>query len=409
MVFIRSLCGNENGVVLTTALLFITILALLGSAAVVATTTDIQIGANFKDNRQALYDAEAGVYYAIAKIEADLKAGNISLPSRIGNSTSLFYHTPSGFSFIVSNVSMTHSNRYVFASTGAGSRASKAEIEVSFKRDTAIHYGAFGDVKACFEAHSNLYSYDSRVTSYPTPSDSTGKGNVGSNGFVSVKNDSLIDGEAALGDDDNGNEAALQNTGATFIGTAGVDVERIDPDPLGVVGGAYATRFTTYSNRNDNFLASSAITGDELILGNGMTTTLNGKAGGANYYLTNIRLGDGAQVVIDASAGPVNVFLTGRLSSGSGADIHVIGNPTDFSLFSNSNTPIDINNSGSFRGFIYAPYAKIELANHLTLYGAVWGREVEMKNSVDFYYDTALQEKFLSNDLILVSWRDVRS
>ena len=52
---------NERGAVLVISLMFMVILALLGTTAVMLTTTDIQIGANYKTSRQSYYAAEAGL------------------------------------------------------------------------------------------------------------------------------------------------------------------------------------------------------------------------------------------------------------------------------------------------------------------------------------------------------------
>jgi len=57
-------CGNENGTVLTVALILVAIMALVGATAVVLTTTDIKIGANYKDSGKAFYVAEAGAQEA---------------------------------------------------------------------------------------------------------------------------------------------------------------------------------------------------------------------------------------------------------------------------------------------------------------------------------------------------------
>ena len=406
---INILYNNEKGMVLTAALIFLAVLGLVGSTAVVVTTTDMKIGGNYTSSKEAFYDAEAGVQYAISKIEADLVGGTLSLPSTVGSSVSLGYTSPTSFSFNLSSLSSTDTNRYRFTSTGNGTRNSQTTIEAIFSRAPAINFAAFGDVKADFKANSNVYSYDSGTTPNPVPGDSTGEGDIGSNVLVSVKNDTFIDGDAALGNDAGGSEATIADTGATFTGTGGVDIDRVDPDPLGVVGGEYADNFTTYGSSNDNALASPAIASNEINLGNSHTMTLYGKAGGANYYLTSVQMGNSAEIIVDASAGPVNIYLTGGFSSNNGAEINIVnGGPTDFSLFSNSTSNIDIRNSGSFIGLIYAPYAEVEFKNSVTVYGSVWAKEVEMKNSVDFYFDTALQDKYQSNDLTLISWRELR-
>lgn len=62
---------NEKGFVLPVAFIFLVVLGLLGTTAVVVTTTDIKIGGNYKTSEQAFYAAEAGVDEARARLKAD--------------------------------------------------------------------------------------------------------------------------------------------------------------------------------------------------------------------------------------------------------------------------------------------------------------------------------------------------
>ena len=55
--------------VLPLGLMFLAIIAILGTTAVIVTTTDIKIGTNYKLNQQAFYAAEAGINRAMSKIE----------------------------------------------------------------------------------------------------------------------------------------------------------------------------------------------------------------------------------------------------------------------------------------------------------------------------------------------------
>jgi len=52
--------NNQKGFVLPVGLMFLAILAILGTTAMVITTTDLQIGANYKTSIQAFYAAIAG-------------------------------------------------------------------------------------------------------------------------------------------------------------------------------------------------------------------------------------------------------------------------------------------------------------------------------------------------------------
>jgi len=72
-----SLYQNENGMVTAVALLLIAVLTLLGTAAVVVTSTDILIGGNYKVSEVAFYAAEAGVEEARARLRSTAGANRI--------------------------------------------------------------------------------------------------------------------------------------------------------------------------------------------------------------------------------------------------------------------------------------------------------------------------------------------
>jgi Tfp pilus assembly protein PilX len=68
----KELCmsrGNQNGIVLILSLVFMCILALLGSTAVMLTTTDMKIGDNYKSSTQAFSAAQAGVAEAVTRLK----------------------------------------------------------------------------------------------------------------------------------------------------------------------------------------------------------------------------------------------------------------------------------------------------------------------------------------------------
>ncbi len=66
--------GDEKGLALPIALVFLVILGVMGGAAVVMTRTDIRISGNYKNSEQAFYVAEAGIEHAreaLRKLNAD--------------------------------------------------------------------------------------------------------------------------------------------------------------------------------------------------------------------------------------------------------------------------------------------------------------------------------------------------
>ncbi len=67
---IRSVYGNEKGIVLTVALVFLVVLGMMGGAAVMMTRTDIKISGNYKNSETAFYVAEAGIENAREALRA---------------------------------------------------------------------------------------------------------------------------------------------------------------------------------------------------------------------------------------------------------------------------------------------------------------------------------------------------
>ena len=65
---------NEKGMVLPLGLMFLAIIAIMGTTAVIVTTTDLKIGSNYRDSEQAFYAAEAGLEEARARLRGSSTA-----------------------------------------------------------------------------------------------------------------------------------------------------------------------------------------------------------------------------------------------------------------------------------------------------------------------------------------------
>ena len=61
---LRSACGNEKGIILAVVLMFLAILAAMGSFTVVMTRAEIKTGNNYKNSEQAFFLAQAGAEHA---------------------------------------------------------------------------------------------------------------------------------------------------------------------------------------------------------------------------------------------------------------------------------------------------------------------------------------------------------
>jgi Tfp pilus assembly protein PilX len=70
----RLIYKNEKGMVLPLGLMFLAIIAILGTTAVIVTTTDLKIGSNYRASEQAFYAAEAGIEEARARLKGSSTA-----------------------------------------------------------------------------------------------------------------------------------------------------------------------------------------------------------------------------------------------------------------------------------------------------------------------------------------------
>jgi len=74
MLAIKMIYNNEKGMVLPLGLMFLAIIAILGTTAVIVTTTDLKIGTNYRTSEQAFYAAEAGIEEARARLKGSSTA-----------------------------------------------------------------------------------------------------------------------------------------------------------------------------------------------------------------------------------------------------------------------------------------------------------------------------------------------
>jgi len=78
---IKTKYNNEKGFVLPVGLIFLIILALLGTTAVIITTTDLNIGGKYKQSEQSFYAAEAGIEEARARLKKSTASDYAGDPS----------------------------------------------------------------------------------------------------------------------------------------------------------------------------------------------------------------------------------------------------------------------------------------------------------------------------------------
>ena len=425
--------SSQQGSILIVTVLILVLLSILGTASINLSSTEMLIVRNNKLNTESFFDAEAGVHHTLDFIEKLNQNGTSPLPESGCNQLNIT--SPGSFSFQISDVCATpKENIYTFNSTGFSSDAAQSSnsmLKLRFQAEPkpVINFAAFGDTKLDTKNSAQVLSYNSNSTDLtindPTSASfsSTGVADIGSNDWLITKNESVIDGNLVIGAGSNGVNGTQEiHDGTGYSGEIQDDLGRIDPDPLEVtkIGSEYNPATYASSNNNDSTLVDpvgSISAGNNISLDNKETLTLSGESGGANYYISDIVLKNGSELIIDTSNGPVNIYLTGSLEAKNGANVNVIdenGDPTydatRFNIVSDTTNNIVFKNSSDFTGFVYAPYASIEIKNSGDVFGAIWGYDVDIKNSGKLNYDSALAKNHKSNkykNFSMISWREL--
>ena len=392
----------RKGSILFLAMGMLALLSTLASSVFLMTRTDIRLSGNYKTGTTAFNQAEAGVHYVKNQIQQGVIAGTLSWqdPIHIVN-----YTSPTGFRFdpVTSLTRMSDTNTYLFAVTGR-SFDSEATIEVQVRRNPVLQFGVFGNAELDLKAFANIYSYSSDMTASPTAADSDGYADTASNEQIYIRMGTYLNGTLAVGEDATGMAGILDRSGDPVVtGKFGLEVDHIEVDPLGAIGGGIETDIINASLTNDNLAVSPPITGPlyKIALGNGDSMTITSGV----YYVKNIVLFTSATLDFDMGGGPITIYLTDSIEAKNGSTINISGKPGDLRIYSNSSGSIILKHSGNLKAMIYAPYASLTVMNTADAYGLFWADRVELKNSGDVFIDTTLTRGQLSTDVDLVSWK----
>jgi hypothetical protein len=209
-----------------------------------------------------------------------------------------------------------------------------------------------------------------------------------------------------------------------------LDADYFDPDPLqaqAIV--ADAARQLRADNDNTTVPAIS----DELLTDSAILVA-------GQYYLKAMELGEGTALELDARDGNVEIFTQslaftgamdviahtqgqgtvtiyldgpGHFGTASGSQqpmVTMTGPPTHFRIFSSSDKPLAFYHHGDFGALIYAPHAPLSLGNSsATASGLLWAKAVTFnREPYTFYVDTAIQSLFLTTQMDVISWKELR-
>jgi hypothetical protein len=452
---------NQKGIALVMTLMFIAVLTIVGSTAVTINSTDLLLGGAFQASQIAFHNADSGVKYVTSQISTLVTDARLKLDGT-EITESYRFENPSDFVFnrdredhleISTFKRIANTRKYLLQVTGRSRPRSpiKSTMEVVLQRRTALDYGLFAANRLDLPAQGGIYSYDSRqIKTHHNPTTSTSMVKIAANGMVTAQASHLdlgVDGDIILGETPAGDEAyfAFRESSPDIppppvkittgeknqINMLPGDALTIDPLDIEEMVSDTQKRLRHRNNNgrvlehHDNRITKSfhLNKGDyylkDITLGEHHVLTLNALSGDINIYVDSITFEDHAKfkVLTGRAVGNVNIYLGGPASFGAQATsrepaFEVTGDASTFRIFSSSSEPITLNHDGDFKGLIYAPYALVTVRNTSAHgYGLLWGQTLDFSMNdtpYAFYIDTALQEMFLSRDVEIVSWKELR-
>jgi hypothetical protein len=395
-------------------------LTAIGIFAINMTIVNLDIAANLKASKQALYLAEAGIQHARIFLQQPQNNWNTyayTTPTDLilaGNSAATPLSTIG--TYTVTSQDAGGEARRVQSTGNTGSKA-EAVIETLMVRSSfPFDSGAFGKDVLTIGSGGRTDSYNS-ATPCPPGADagycvaSQGPGNrgdVGSNGNISLDSGAQVNGNATAGG------TVTLDTGSLVTGTSTNGAPPRDLPPVD------ATYRTPNSNLTGITIINPGPGGDtrydpvthDLQLGANAKVQLSG----GTYYFRNLTLDEAAKLVI---TGDATVYLTGVFTTATASQANVDSSPASkFNLASRlviyssctTGTPycVDVDGGSGFSGAVYAPNGAIRTDHGGNVYGSLIGGSISNDSGTNFHYDEALGNLASPfGDIKIVSWRQL--
>lgn len=422
----RLIHKNEKGMVLPLGLMFLAIIAILGTTAVIVTTTDLKIGSNYRASEQAFYNAEAGIERAKLVLFQD--SGN-GLDDELLGADATANTADDGILSFGSSVSFGNGSysvvvtdnddgdgdlfadsdgKVIVTSTGTAPNNAKSVIKATVELESLFSKAAFGCDEVQMSGGGVTDSFDSSIGSYASQAvntDSWGNtialsnGDVGSNGDIKLTGGSAVNGDATPGP----GCSVSSSGGGGVTGSTAPNSQTEDCTPLDLT-----SMMSTASSTNDNgtipaltdkgkdpFKTPGSL---DLHLSGGDNIDLSA----GTYYFTDVSLGGGSTIT---TSGKVTIYVDGDYDISGGGLVNS-GNATDLTVYV-SGTQAKLTGGSGTAGAIYAPNADVLISGGGEINGSVFGKTVKNSGGSDFHYDEALGKKGPYLSAKIINWHEV--
>jgi hypothetical protein len=293
----------------------------------------------------------------------------------------------------------------------------RVQVTLNAVPDSLWRFAAFGKDALHMDSNARVDSFNSTLGTWTSQAvNGSGsnlyandKGNVGSNGDVTLDQNSKVWGGAQCGPE--GTTTVLGN--AVVTGSTTPAPEDITLPPLSI---------PTLASSGDRTINGTV----NLASGNYRYNTLNMKAGAilnvtgpATIVTTNFLMRQNTQFRVNATNGPVKIYVYDDFVLSSNAQMFALDyDPDKLQLNLESDNVIDpdvtveldvidFDSNTKIFGTIYAPNAHIEVDSNLELFGAMMARSIDLDSNARVHYDENLARARSNGDVVWqqVAWR----
>ncbi len=279
---------------------------------------------------------------------------------------------------------------YTIEADGAYGQAAR-QVACTLKLQGPFEYAIFGTEGAELKSSAKIdwYNYD----------DDDAPLKIGTNsiesGAITLKNSAEVNGDVFVGQGGD-TDVAISNSG-TINGDTGASTENYELEAITVPAWLEALP-SSGTIRNDTTVTVSARY-TSIDLRNSNTLQIEGDV---TLYITDgIILGHSAEIEVDENASLV-LYLGGDLEGKNSSNINnLTEDAKKLQIFGLEGCEkVQLKNSSALYGAIYAPNADITIHNSVTVYGAVIGKSLDMRESSTLYYDASLRDAGIDDEAI---------
>lgn len=396
-VFFAKIRGKEQGIVLVTTLLLLSVITIFGTAAVLQGATDLRISRNYWTAVQARYAAEAGAGVAAAvflrnpgAFSQKGTAADLGLPQAKPAKPNLGEDAAYWFSSITYDPATSpewvdiRCRGSVLKTENLGDITVRLGAAYSGRFDCA----AFGEEGVRLDGQAYTDSYLSDLSPWSVQGGRRG-GDIGTNGIrpgaIAVKGQATVYGSATIGAKGYTDEGISISKGAGGItGKRRVAVARKNMAPVSLPEGG---DFLDLSG------SPAVSAGTYRFSGLNLDSETSVRIGGNVVFLIDGALRTGGRGEIRVSPGSsLTLYVSGDVCLAGGGIVNETGIPANVRIYG-TRTCREVVLAGrqTLYAAVYTPGANIRFSGGVDLFGAVAGRSVDLGQGGCVHYDEALR------------------